>query len=148
MGNSNPKPIKNMRPAVKKQTHLQQRMTTSQRCQKRIMRLLHWDEEQYCWYKYQHGLDYLHELHNGDQYIIAQMECSAIFWSWWKNQWTLREEVYLDEADMFERIHLDYRLASYDALNNVKELATDIHPNGVVMDESYDSMMQELMKTR
>lgn len=113
---------------------------------RRVMWLLHWDEEQYCWFKYKCGLAYLHAYLPGDEYIIAQMERSAYYWSWWKNQWTLREELYLDEAEDLTKRSIDYRIASYRGIHEPKYLASEIHPNAAIMEESYMNMMQDLIK--
>lgn len=131
---------------VKQPTHADSRRNAAQRCMKRVMHLLHWDVLQYTTYKYEEGVRYLHIYLEGDMHDIALIERSPVFWGWWKNQWTIREEEYLNHADSLDKIGVSLRLDSYKGLHNAAMLAAEMNPTSKGLGESYANMMGMLIK--
>lgn len=123
------------------------RRNTAERCMRRILWMLRIDEEAYCWLKYEYGLQYLYAYLKNDSHAIGIIERSPVFWAWWKNHWTLREEAFLQDAEQLDKISLSTRRNAYHALHNPMALAAEIHPNAAVLGDSYDKMIQELIKT-
>jgi hypothetical protein len=76
---------------------------------------------------------------------VGVMECSAIFWNWWKNHYTNRDENFIEQVvnTTFTRDEVrDIYLDTHDATT----LARCIYPNGVVLNESYALMVTDLVK--
>lgn len=129
-----------------KMTHIQSRRDAAERCMRRITHLLHWSDERYCWFKYETGLQYLAAYLRGDVEAQDWISRSKVFWGWWKNHWTIREEAFLQDADLLERLNLLTRVKAYTAMHNANALASEMHPNAKVLEESYDAMIQEMLK--
>lgn len=118
----------------------------AERCMRRVLYLLGWDEERYCWYKYMCGLRYLDAYLKGDADGKNLLEHSRIFWNWWKLHWTLREESYLEDAERLDKVKLVTRKKVFFEVHNPFTLAADFHPNSTVLTESYAEMIGELNK--
>ena len=107
--------------------------------------LLNWTEMQYAEYVYNTGLEYLKEYLCGDMHAISILERSPIFWAWWKNHFTNRDEKFV----MLNRttpIHSrEICLQLYEHYNEPAMLADSIHPNSVVLNESYALMITEVV---
>jgi hypothetical protein len=106
-----------------------------------IMDLLQWDELTFGYFQYNQGLIYL-ETYVSDSYAL---EHSRIFWNWWKNHWTLRDEDLI--ARNIEVLPLDDRRAVYGDYHNGKYLAHQVHPNRVVLEQSYATMITEAINS-
>lgn len=60
-----------------------------------VCKILHWSELEYANYQYEQGLAYLQAYIPRDPQGIQELESSRIFWNWWKNQWVIRDETFL-----------------------------------------------------
>lgn len=110
------------------------------------MCLLEWNEEQYCWYKYRQGLEYLRVYLFGDAHAISIIERSPVFWGWWKNHFTIREEEYLQHTQELENMPISKRAAAYVKLHDAKMLAEEMNPTSQMLGDSYATMIQQLIK--
>ncbi len=119
----------------------QTRLTNSQR----ITKMLHWDELQYATFIHETGLAYLRRYIPDDPYGAAILERSSIFWNWWKNHWTIRDQQFLDEMDM-DSGHIVPR-ALYEIYHSSDTLADTIFPNAVVLGNSYAVMIGNAIKS-
>jgi hypothetical protein len=110
-----------------------------------IMHILKCNEQEYFDKIYNGGLAYLHHyIGNESEAIISEISRSKTFWTWWKMHWQKRDEEFVDmviAAPEDNNWHLLY-LEKHDP----RTLARAIYPSGVVLEESYDSMMQQLQK--
>lgn len=129
---------------LQKITHIESRRVAAKASKERIMRLLEWSELQYCDFQYRMGLEFLQEYIPGDPYGIAYLERHPVFWAWWRNQWTLRDEIYLNSDISTVRLRLRQNI--YIQNNNPRALAQGITPPAVVLDDSYAQMIQETFK--
>ena len=127
-----------------KPSHIQSRRDAAIRCEHHVMDLLDWSLEDYTWFKYQTGLRYL-KLYTANNQAIYKLERSRIFWNWWKNHWTIREEEWLLGFGKLQTISPRIRLQDYRAMHNAGGLAQEIFPNAKVLGESYAEMMQEVI---
>jgi len=127
-------------------THIQSRRDAAQRSMGRVCRLLHYSEDSYCWMKYRRGLEYLRIYLRGDTHAISQMERSSIYWGWWKNQWTLREEEFLTHYADLERLSVKTRRLSYGYLHNAAALAAEMNPTSKSLGESYAAMIAQVFE--
>jgi len=109
--------------------------------------LLNWTEEQYGQYVYDCGIEYLNEYLDEDAYSITVLENSRIFWTWWKNHFATRDEMFIDLNRRCPVRSNELRDQLYKHYNEPKMLAACIHPNSVVLNESYAMMMKELIAT-
>jgi hypothetical protein len=127
-----------------KPTHIQSRRNAAIRCEQHVMNLLDWSLEDYTWFKYETGLRYLNYYTKNCQ-AIYMLERSQIFWSWWKNHWTIREEEWLLGFDKLQTISPRIRLRDYRAQHNAGGLAQEIFPNAKILGDSYAEMMQQVI---
>lgn len=110
-----------------------------------VCELLNWTELQYGEYVFERGTEYLHVYLQGDEYAIQVLERSPIFWAWWKNHFAKRDESFLMLHRSTPIRSLEIRLQLYHHYNEPKMLAESIHPNSVVLNESYALMIKEVI---
>lgn len=122
-------------------TQVESRRLTLEALKKAVMELLNWDEMQYCNFQYNQGLKYLDAYIQDDAFRI---ERSRVFWNWWKNHWALRDETILNSHLL--TICVQGRREVYRDLNDGAKLASEVHPNKVVLEQSYSEMITELVK--
>lgn len=108
-----------------------------------IMRLLNWNEQQYCDYLYDCGVEYLRYLMPDDADGITNMERSGIFWKWWKNHWASRDAAFIEWFQCSEDLEDLY----YNA-NDARTLAAAIYPTGVIMKESCREIINSLFNPK
>lgn len=113
-----------------------------------VIENLDWTEMDYCNFQYEQGLIYIETYLSGfgevnKKWLQALLE-SRIFWNWWKNHWTRREESYL----ITDQLPRHQRREIYRSMHNGRNLATEIHPNRVVLDESYPQMLHSVVKAQ
>lgn len=126
-------------------THIESRRQAAIECKVRIQKLLRWSDETYCWYKYNTGLRYISIYQRDDVEGQIMSESNRVFWNWWKNQWCLREEVFLQDYNKLIKLRPETIIRSYKALHNAQSLAMEIHPHAKALGDSYAVMMQELI---
>lgn len=112
-----------------------------------VRHLLGWTEEAMSWFVYNQGLRYLKVYLLNNHQDIRILETSKIFWAWWKNHWANRDRDFL----LLQKHHpvrdREIREQLYQHYNDGKMLADSIHPNSVVLHETYAVMVTELVKT-
>lgn len=115
------------------------------RLTREVCRELKWRDEDYSKFQYEQGIAYLTEYLNHDEYSVGVMERSRIFWNWWKNHWTNRDEAFIEEI-----VNTTFSIADmrelYRDRHDAKTLAMCIYPNGVVLNESYADMITEVVR--
>ena len=78
-----------------------------------------------------------------DAFVINQLERSKIFWSWWKNSWANRDDVFIAN-NIISNLNVKEEL--YLALHDALTLAEELRPDAIVLGESYKVMIGELIK--
>lgn len=127
------------------------RAAAAQSVKLQIIELLGIDELDYAVIQFETGICYLSLLLK-DEYYEGFLQHSRVFWTWWKNQWLLRDEQFLNAArysdvmiDADGRFCLDKDYKGYPrdyiTLNAPANLASEIHPNGIVLRDSYAGMI-------
>jgi hypothetical protein len=114
-----------------------------------ILALLNWDEEAYAWFQYEQGLIYLNAYLNGQEfkeYGVRLLEENATFWNWWKNHWAQRDELFLDSNHRSPIYSIDEARKLYTQQNSGSMLAQNIHPNSVVLNDSYERMTSDIVE--
>ena len=130
---------------TKPKSHIQQWRDAAEHTMHRVLYVLQTSEEDYCWYKYLCGLNWLQHYLNGDGYTIDMLERSKVFWGWWKSEWHRRDQAFLEDAETLITLRPRTRLDIWFALHSPKELASRLSPHAAVMDEGFDDVMQEIM---
>lgn len=103
------------------------------RNQARVIDLLHWNPALYAMQVYNTGLQYLVAYIGNDEAAIDQLTARKEFWNWWKNQWNVRDDAFINEWDGLEDSIPRRDLESlYKELHNSKVLACEIHPPKIV----------------
>lgn len=127
-------------------TNKNERKARAERLKRLVMALLSWTDMRYAEFQYEQGTRYLNAYLDADQYSIEVMENSRIFWNWWKNHWMLRDEEFmrLHHAHPIRRTEIARQL--YAQYNKGTMLATSIHPNATVLNESYLHMTREMIE--
>lgn len=122
-------------------THFQKRADSLKR---KVCAELRWTDLQYNEYQFQQGHDYLMAYLKADAYSVRVMERTRIFWSWWRNHWTNRDEGFMEFVT-----NTTYSVAEmrefYGDVHDAHLLAECIYPNGVILNESYANMITELI---
>ena len=117
--------------------------TTGTNTATEVQQLLKWTAGEHNQFIYDCGLAYLtHYIIDESEVIMSHITRSRIFWNWWKLNWQARDQAFIDRkvVDLkTETWHLIYR-----ELHAPKTLAAEIYPSGVVLGESYKSMIQQL----
>lgn len=126
-------------------THAQNRQQAAHRCMNRILPMLEWTELQYCYFMYGEGLKYLQIYLQGDMHAIGIIERSPVFWGWWKNHWTIRDEVYLQSYEEMCQISLYFREAAYKALHNADLLTQEKEYYSIGLGDSYAAMFGKMI---
>lgn len=133
--------MKNLRQSV---VQVQKERANSLRAD--ICRILKCDDEDYAKLVYEQGLRYLKYYLPDDPDGQRMLSYNRIFWNWWKNHFTTRDEEF---KDMFERHSIqDTEIVRqlYLQYNDGKQLAENLHPQSVVLEESYCDMIHELLR--
>lgn len=60
-----------------------------------IQALLDWDEDQYCYFKYDTGIAYAQRITDNDSIGVDMIIKTRFFWQWWKNEWAKRDADFL-----------------------------------------------------
>ena len=115
-------------------TIAQQRMNEAASIKEQIMKLLHWDEMQYCEYQYTNGIAYLYWYLPCDEDARKQLEGSKLYWNWFKNQWTIHDEALLTYT-AFINTDIKLRRESYQCFHCPRALAAEVKPNDIVLNE-------------
>lgn len=120
-------------------------MTINSNLQQQIETLLKWDDLYYSKFILEGGISYLHfYIKDEGGEIIDHIRRSKIFWNWWKLHWAARDKEFIEtNVDV-----LDYRIARqiYNSVHDPATLAAQIYPSGVVLGESYASMIDQMNK--
>lgn len=127
------------------QSRPETRKEQCERIKRAIAALLECSEGQYAEFQYQSGLKYLKHYMSSDQHSADMLSRSKVFWSWWRNHWTNRDEHFLCLAEKTPIRDRDIKIQLYTQYNDGKELAESIHPNSVVLNESYAEMIKQLI---
>jgi len=116
-----------------------QTLTTAQLFQQKadhvkneICLLLNWTDMDYAQTQYEIGLQYLALYLPSDCRLRKQLECSRLFWNWFKNQWAIHDYELLNDATFLNQPVID-RLGDYKYLHCPKELVLEVKPNNVVL---------------
>lgn len=104
---------------------------------------LRWTDEEYQNFWLDTGRDYLGEYLK-DEHNVNLIAKSRIFWAWWRNHWIRRDETFLEFATNTAFGVTDKR-NNYHEFHDAKVLALRIYPNGVILNESYVNMIDELI---
>jgi hypothetical protein len=128
------------------QTQPEARKEHAERLKALMVELLRCTPAEYNEVQYREGLKYLKSYMSGDPNSARNLSASKVFWQWWRNHWTNRDESFicLYKSNPIRDVQIIRQL--YTQYNDGKILATSISPNSVVLDETYAMMMTELVK--
>ncbi len=112
-----------------------------------VTALLKWNDQGYADLQYTTGMKYLKLFLEGDEHMVDVLSASKVFWQWWRNHWMNRDQEFLKLHGNIYINNLEVRRQLYVQYNGAKMLAECIHPNSVVMNESYTEMIHSLVKT-
>lgn len=134
------------------------RAAAAQNAKLQVMEIVGIDELTYGLLQFETGIAYLSVL-LCDPCYEQMLQRSRMFWNWWKNHWLLRDEQFLQAAK-----HSDWRVNKrgkrgklefdmeyegypwcYKYFHNPVDLVSEIHPNGIVLQESYAAMIGQIM---
>lgn len=116
-------------------TCIKKQQTTIATIRRQIIELLHLDEDKFHHTIYETGMLYLH-AYFADEAVIDFVSRRKEFWNWWKNQWFIRDQVFVESLEL-SYVSLSYRHALYEALHNPQVLAAEIFPGRVVLGNDF-----------
>ena len=120
------------------------RTETASRLKATVARMLRWSEMDFSQFQYEQGITYLKAYLNNDTYSVDVMERSRMYWNWWKNHWSNRDQAFIDFTNN-TAYDLETRRDIYHDMHCGKTLASSIYPNGIILSESYAVMITELV---
>lgn len=109
----------------------------------RVCEMLNWDVEQYHMFQYETGINYLTLYIPNDPYGVDQLTRSRIFWAWWKNAWSQRDENFINNANALWAP--EYCATIYQLENDPYYLVKNSSPNSIVLELTYAQMIQEFI---
>lgn len=112
-------------------------------CKQEVCKLLNWTEMDYASYQYEQGLAYLQAYIPTDPQGIKELEESRVFWNWWKNHWTIRDESFL----IMQPCKINTPAQWYELFHNAKDLSRELHPRAIVLGKSYSKMIGKFIKS-
>jgi len=110
----------------------------------RLIKLLAWSELEYAEFQYNSGIEYLNAYIPDDVHGIDMLLRNRIFWNWWKNHWSIRDQQFLDsdmdcmDTKKLQRIYIRYN----------SNLACEIYPNAHVLGSDYCRMIGKLLDAK
>jgi len=60
-----------------------------------VQAVLNWDEEHYCYFKYDAGIAYAKRMTDNDAIGFDFLIKTTFYWNWWKNEWAKRDADFL-----------------------------------------------------
>ena len=111
---------------------------------KRIIKMLGWSELEYATFINETGMQYLELYIPADRQGIYMLNRSRIFWNWWKNQWAIRDEIYLAIVNDFSPRNWELL---YRQEHSADVLTNSIFPSAVVLHDSYAVMINHFNKS-
>jgi hypothetical protein len=115
-----------------------------------VMKVLKCTELEYCEFQMKQGESYIKRyVPQPEKYsmVIESLMRSRIFWNWWKNQWALRDEKFLNLSVVVYCSHdVTFLQKIYVEFNSIKILISKIHPNRIVLEESYSDMIRNVIR--
>lgn len=110
----------------------------------KIMSLLGWDELQYGECQYENGLKYVEPIKSADPDLMDQVLRNKMFWNWWKNHWTVRDEIFIKMTRMV-KLDRDELTRLYHQFHDGAELQKQLTLHGVILYEAYADMITDLI---
>ena len=107
-----------------------------------IMLLLFWTDYDYCNFQKRMGQQYLQSYISNDPTAIDALLSTAIYWNWFRNQWMLRDEQFVNNPAVIASSPAA-RVAMYYQLNNPDTMINERYPTGIVMAQGYAKMIGE-----
>ena len=107
-----------------------------------VCHLTGWQMNEYSGYMEKCGKQYLQEYIPQDPQGIDMLVGSKLYWAWWRTNWYQRDAqfVYHMLAGPADLIVLLYK-----ELHDPRTLAKCIYPNGIVLNYSYATMIQQVI---
>jgi hypothetical protein len=115
--------------------------------QKNIISLLQWDDGRMGTFMMECANNYLyHYIQFEADSIIDEIKRSEIFWNWWKDEWAKRDEIFNDMHEGIDKKMIDKWVVreQYNNMHDPEMLASELHPSGVILGESYARMIGKL----
>lgn len=106
-----------------------------------ICDLLKWTDQEYAEYQYNNGIEFLDHYIPDDPTAADQLIRSRIYWAWWRNQWMLRDAVYINATHIHRLCPL---VESYKVMHDPRDLASSLYIGRVILEQSYAEMIGRL----
>lgn len=117
-------------------THIEAQKRKQLHLKLAVCAILNWTEEQYTWFLFRQGLRYMFIYFGNDAAGIAFQEKRKIFWNWWRGQWYIREEAFVQNFQ--QHYPQDQTLKEYKLVHNAAILASEIYPDASLLGERFE----------
>lgn len=124
-------------------TQVEQRRQDADATKQKICTVLGWTEDQYAFYQYNTGLAYIAVYMDTDEAGADNLGRSRMFWNWWKNHWTSRDDTFLS-YNIKPALSTNHLEELYFNMHDAATLAAAIYPSGVIMKESVTEIINQL----
>lgn len=122
-------------------TQAQKTNLRMEQLKQQVCRMLQIDELEYASRQFEAGCEYLQAYITEDTEGIAALQRSPVYWAWWRNHWALRDEQFC--TGHVSSLSLLLRHQLYTQLHNPQLLATELRPNGIVLQLAYAEMIEQ-----
>lgn len=123
-------------------THTENRNRSMEQLQQQVCRMLHITDLEYANRQFEAGCAYLDAYIPNDPDGAAQLQRSAVYWAWWRNHWSMRDEQFC--TGHVQSLSLQLRQELYEQLHNPQLLAQELRPNGIILRHAYAAMIEQV----
>jgi hypothetical protein len=89
------------------------------------------------------GYDFAWHYTNHDEFSVRYLTRATSYWEWWKKQWQLREECFLEEFKGYAGTGSENELREF-WLDEHQPVKVESYPGPWVFEESYRLMLEEV----
>lgn len=109
-------------------THTELRKIAMLDARNNITALLRISDAKYSQFIYGNGLRYLHYLTDADEKLVNMLEKNTLFWAWWRDWHTVRDEAFLKEFYVWQTTDTIKLYNTYLIYNDALTLLSERKP--------------------
>lgn len=106
-----------------------------------VLGTLQWTDEEFNNFYLDQARDYIANYFAGDEIVVDMFYQCDIFWKWWKNQWHLRDQIFVE---YLPELPASICADTYHYLHSARYLTHK--PQAPVMDAMWEVVNRELQK--
>lgn len=131
------------------QSHIEKTKAQHRHSTELILALMDLTVEQFNEFQYYAGVNYANYITGGDEMGLDLLISTKYYWSWWRNEWAKRDELFLEQhADKsnMRLLHEEYNYSNYEGLTIGKTGELMVKMGASVMGYAIDEKMKGVIK--